>query len=286
MMVAVPDAATQDHRELTDVARAIAGGLLFGVPLLFTMELWWAGQRAGPTRSLLLLAIALTAALVLQRTSGFRRTVDIRWRDALLDAVDVVGISLVVVTVVLVVLREVTASTPLGIALGKIVQQALAFTIGAGVAHHYLRESRGEPADDRTGGEDRSIDATVADIGATAIGAVFIALNVAPTDEIPMLHAQIDPVWTVVVVATSLAASYLIVFVAGFSGQAQRRDQRGILQHPSTETTVCYLVSLLCSLGMLAMFDRLTGSWAQDLSMAVILGFPATVGGAAGRLAV
>lgn len=276
------------HEELTDLARATAGGLLFGVPLLYTMELWWSGQRATPAQSLAVLAVTLVISVALQRTAGFRRTIDIRWRDAAADAIEVVGLSLVVVAVVLVVLREITTDTPLGVSLGKIVHQALAFSVGAGVAHHYLRESRNGSDDDDDGRPHarRTIDATVADVGATAVGSVFIALNIAPTDEVPMLHAQIDPVWTIAVLVMSVATSYLIVFVAGFAGEEQRRNQDGILQHPLTETAACYLVALVCSGAMLALFERLEGSWSEVTSMTVILAFPASVGGAAGRLAV
>lgn len=273
--------------ELVDLARATAGGLLFGVPLLYTMELWWSGQRAAPRQTLVVLGITLIVAIALQRTAGFRRTVDIRWRDAVIDGIEVVGLSLVVVTVVLVALREITSATPVGVSLGKIVHQALAFSIGAGVAHHYLRESRDESDEDvKSRRKHATIDATLADIGATAVGAIFIALNIAPTDEIPMLHAQSAPVWTIVVLAMSLAASFLIVFVAGFAGEEQRRNQEGILQHPITETVVCYLAALLCSAAMLVLFDRLEGGWIQMMSTTVLLAFPASIGGAAGRLAV
>lgn len=86
--------------------------------------------------------------------------------------------------------------------------------------------------------------------------------------------------------AASLAISYLIVFVAGFSGEQQRRDQAGVLQHPITETVVCYLVALVSAITMLALFHRLRGPWTLDLSRAVVLALPAAVGGAAGRLAV
>lgn len=295
---------TSGRQELTDLARAVAGGLLFGVPLLYTMELWWTGQRATPAQNLAVLAVTFVVMVLLQRTSGFRQSRDVRLRDAAIDAVDAMGVSLVVVTLVLVLLREITPDTPLAVALGKIVHQALAFSIGAGVAHHYLRESRDEDDDEDNGDEgddgevvddddagaghagSNGINPTLADLGATAVGAVFIALNVAPTDEVPMLASALGIAWALALLVASLVISYIIVFVAGFAGERQRRDQKGILQHPMTETVVCYLVSLAAAAGMLRLFDRLDGPWTDTLTKAVILALPATIGGAAGRLAV
>lgn len=182
------------RREVDDLARAAAGGFLFGVPLLYTTELWWTGERATPVQTLSVLLATFVVMTLLQRTSGFRRTTDVRWRDALVDATDGVALSLVVVTVVLVLLREITPDTPMQVALGKIVHQALAFAIGAGVAHHYLGESRDRDTDDSSEDdpEELGINPTVADVGASAVGAVFIALNIAPTAEVPMLDAALQ----------------------------------------------------------------------------------------------
>lgn len=38
--------------EATDVVRAVSGGLLFGVPLLYTMEVWFTGSHASPAQVL------------------------------------------------------------------------------------------------------------------------------------------------------------------------------------------------------------------------------------------
>ncbi|MBW3537739.1 MAG: TIGR02587 family membrane protein, partial [Actinobacteria bacterium] len=45
--------------ESQDLARGIAGGLLFGVPLLYTMEVWWLGGTTSPPRMLVILGVTL-----------------------------------------------------------------------------------------------------------------------------------------------------------------------------------------------------------------------------------
>ena len=87
-------------------------------------------------------------------------------------------------------------------------------------------------------------------------------------------------------VVASLLASYGIVFVAGFSGQGARRTHRGAFQRPITETVVCYLLSLAVALLLLWMFQRGVEPWNDVLARVIVLGFPAAIGGAAGRLAI
>jgi putative integral membrane protein (TIGR02587 family) len=274
--------------ELYELTRAASGGLLFGIPLLYTMEVWWTGRLStGPLPMALVLAVTFVVVFLLNRTAGFRSTADVRWRDALADSVEAVAIGLVLSLGVLVLLREVDGATPLAVGLGKVVYETMPFCIGIGVASHFLRQGRDEDdASSRRPRRSEGLNATVADIGATIIGASFLALNIAPTDEVPMLAATMSPLWLLVVMVASLVASYGIVFVAGFGGEEQRHTQVGVFQHPVTETVACYLVALVCAALMLLVFQRLDGPWPDALARVVVLGFPATVGGAAGRLAM
>jgi putative integral membrane protein (TIGR02587 family) len=232
---------------------------------------------------------------LLTRTSGFRSSKDVRAIDAAIDSVDAVAVGLVCVTIVLVLLREITATTPPAEALGKVVYEALPFAIGVALARHFLQRSRDadDDADSDSSAKDEaapdtSINATFADLGATVIGAVFIAFNISPTDEVPMLAAASSPAWLLGIVGASLVISYGIVFEAGFSSQTKRRQQQGVLQHPLTETVVCYLVALLSAAFMLWLFQNLdlAAPWPMTLSHVLVLGLPACIGGAAGRLAL
>ena len=269
--------------ELTDVVRGICGGMLFGIPLLYTMEVWWVGATTSPTAMLAVLAVSFAIVVLLNRTSGFRSTRDVRLTDALMDSVEALAIGLLCVFAVLVLIREITSVTPRQEALGKVVYQALPFVIGVGLASHFLRKGRtegdnGEP----------TINPTLADVGATLLGSVFVALNIAPTDEIPMILGAMSPPWVIAVALTSLLLSYAIVFEAGFSDEDRRRKAVGVMQRPVTETFVCYLLSLASAAVMMWFFQRWTFADPFDLvlQLTIVLGLPATIGGAAGRLAV
>nr|WP_256478682.1 DUF2391 family protein [Chroococcidiopsis sp. CCMEE 29] len=82
--------------------------------------------------------------------------------------------------------------------------------------------------------------------------------------------------------------SYGIVFEAGFANQRKRQQQQGIFQRPLSETIASYLISLIGSTIMLYFFQQLSFDepWSVWLSYTILLGLPATIGGAAGRLAI
>ncbi len=274
--------------EFEDVARAVSGGMLFGIPLLYTMEVWWIGSSTDPERLFAVLLVTAVVVFMLVRTSGFRSTADVKLRDALKDTVETLALGLVSVALLLLLLREIDLGTPRGQLLGKVVYESAPFAIGIAVASSFLRRGRAESDSGSKARSDRSLNATATDVGATLLGSVFVAFNIAPTDEVPMIASAMSPEWLVLTMVATLAITYVIVFEAGFSDEEHRRSQPGVLQHPLTETVACYLVALVSSAVMLWFFQRSASGLplAVATSQVIVLGLPAAVGGAAGRLAV
>ncbi|MBD2462778.1 TIGR02587 family membrane protein [Oscillatoria sp. FACHB-1407] len=284
--------------EIRDIVRGACGGFLFGIPLLYTMEVWWIGSFIEPPRMLIAIAATFVVVFMLNRTSGFRNTRDTNLQDAAMDSVEAIALGLACAALILTLLREIAPSTPLDEALGKIIYEGVPFTLGVALARQLLRaddngngqettESRGR----QSGSSQTSspaINDTLSDIGGTLIGSLFIAFNIAPTDEVAMLSSAVSPPWLIAIIVTSLLISYGIVFEANFSDQKKRKQQRGIFQRPLSETVMSYLVSLAAAAVMLWFFDQLSfdDPWSMWLSYTLILGLPATIGGAAGRLAV
>ncbi|AFY34742.1 TIGR02587 family membrane protein [Calothrix sp. PCC 7507] len=285
------------NSEINDIIRGACGGFLFGIPLLYTMEVWWVGSQAKP--QLMMLAIALTFIVVflLNQTEGFRkRRRKSRIDQTIIDTIEAIAIGLFCSTFMLFLLQELTPETSLKESLGKIIFESVPFTLGVALANQFLEntsntnkeEQAGYQANQPAKKQQNDLNATFADIGATLIGATVIAFNIAPTDEISMLAAAASPPWLLAIIATSLLISYGIVFQAGFSDQQKRRQQKGIFQRPLSETTMSYLVSLLAGTFMLWFFQKLSLSdpWTMWLDHTLLLGLPATIGGAAGRLAI
>ncbi len=283
--------------EFDDIVRGVSGGFLFGIPLLYTMEVWWIGSEISPPIMLAILATTFVVVFLLNRTEGFRKAQSQQFLDNLMDSVQLLAIGIVCVTVVLILLGEIKLGTPLNEALGKIVLESIPFALGAALSRAFLSGDRwscsedndsGKPGDRAKQASKAGLQATLADIGATLIGAMIIAFNIAPTDEIPMLNGSVSPPLLLAIIAASLVISYGIVFQAGFTTQQKRRQQQGIFQRPISETVASYLVSLLAAAFMLLFFNRLAfdDPWTLWLHYTLLLGFPASVGGAAGRIAL
>jgi putative integral membrane protein (TIGR02587 family) len=281
------------HQELKDLIRGVSCGFLFGIPLLYTMEVWWIGSSVEPLR--LLIAIVLTFAIVflLNQTSGFRNAADIRFKDAVMDSVEAIALGIFCTSCVLVMFQEISLDTPLGEALGKLIYESVPFALGVALSNQFLKDAPNE-SEKRSNNRQppstpkKQINGTLADIGATSIGGIIVAFSIAPTDEVPMLAASTSGSWLLVLIVASLLISYAIVFAANFSNQSKRQKQEGIFQDPFSETVISYLISLIVTAIMLYFFDQLNFSdpWSMWLRYTLILGLPTTVGGAAGRLAV
>jgi putative integral membrane protein (TIGR02587 family) len=292
--------------EFHDLIRGVSGGFLFGIPLLYTMEVWWLGSVVQPQRMIVALLSTFVVVLLLNRMAGFRHSRDVSLIDAAIDSIEALAIGLICVALMLVLLREITFATPLDEILGKIIFESVPFAIGVALANQFLSKASDDQHDqnntrspgargdarqqlDRAAADDQDqLRGTIADIGATLVGATIIAFNIAPTDEIPMLAAATSPVWLLCIIGASLLISYGIVFEANFADQQKRRQQRGIFQRPLSETVASYLVSLFAAAFMLWFFEQLSFNdpWTMWLDHTLLLGLPATVGGAAGRLAI
>ncbi|MGL5804418.1 MAG: TIGR02587 family membrane protein [Xenococcaceae cyanobacterium] len=280
--------------EFKDLIEGISGGFLFGVPLLYTMEVWFIGSRVQPKILLLILGVTYVVILLLNRVVGFRENSKHRTIDAAAESVEAMAIGLVCAAVMLVLLQEISWQSSLGEALGKIIFESVPFSFGVALSRLILRGDRELPNQAKSQRQSRKKATnlmcadTVADLSATSIGAAIVAFAIAPTDEVPMLAVAASPPWLLAIIAVSLLISYAIVFVACFTDREKRRQQQGFFQRPSGETIFSYLVSLLVSALMLWFFQQLSWQdpWDLWLDYTIILGLPATIGGAAGRIAL
>jgi putative integral membrane protein (TIGR02587 family) len=273
-------------RELGDFVRAASGAFLFGAPLLFTMEMWWLGTYAAPWKLLVLLGVAFIANLGLAHFAGFKREGH-SFAASAEQAVEAVAVGIVASLVVLLALNRIGPSDPLDVILGKIVVQVVPLSVGASVANAVFArgmDRQGDAAQPRHS----SWQATLNDIGATATGGVLIGFSIAPTDEVSMLAVELTSGHLLAVIALSLVLTYAIVFESGFDRTHVTRPGGGMFQSPIAETVAAYVVSLLVAAGALFLFNELDldTPFRHVLAQVLVLGMPAAIGGAAGRLVV
>jgi putative integral membrane protein (TIGR02587 family) len=248
------------------------------------MEMWWIGEYTSTTYLLIFLGVALIANLGLTYAAGFKR--ESTFRTTIDETIDVVAVGITGATVMLLVLNQIGPGEPLESALGKIVVQAVPLSIGASVANQVFGTRTGSKSrqGEQNGQTLTPWQALFSDVGATAIGGVFVGASIAPTEEIPMIAAALEYWHLLAVVAFSLLISYGIVFASGFDVPGQE----GLFQHPFTETMLAYVVALIVSFFALYLFGQITfdDPLLSIVEQVIVLGVPTTVGGAAGRLVV
>lgn len=263
---------------LSEYGRGIAGGFLFSLPLLYTMEVWQAGASVSPLR--LLVATAATYVLL----CGFNAFAGLRFDSNLtevaIDSVEEMGLGLALSVALLLILGRF----PEGAGLPEIVNQAvlegLFVAVGVSVGTAQLSGA---------GGEDRGMPkgrqtSIWSEVVLAICGALLIAANVAPTDEVLQLAASMAPWQLIAVCALSIALAATLMFFSRFVGSGRFKENRSSLS-VLRGTALTYAAALVTSAGLLWFFGRFDDHpLVLDVAMCVVLGFAATLGASAGRL--
>jgi putative integral membrane protein (TIGR02587 family) len=273
-------------RSLQEYARGVAGGLLFSLPLLYTMEVWWAGFLARPSYLLAYFAAGFLLLFAYNRYSGLHE--DASWLEVAFEAVEEMGLGLLVSVLMLWLLGQIQAGMPLSEIIGKVVVEGVTAAIGVSVGSAQFGGNGKGGGGQGMKQRDDSPEAVgiPGQIALAACGAVLFASNVAPTEEIVMIAAEASR-WKVLGLALlSLGLCALILFYSDFrgAGRAHPHDERSWTMVVS-RTFLNYAVALAASAFILWFFGRFAGaSLATGLAQTVVLGVAAALGAAAGRL--
>jgi putative integral membrane protein (TIGR02587 family) len=267
---------TDNTRYLRGLARAGGGAIIFALPLLMTMEMWALGFTMDPPRLLALIVLLLPALVLLSYHAGFEKTSS--WREDAVDAIVAYAVGFLMSGLVLWLLGVIDRHTPLAALVGTITVQTVPASLGAMLARSLLT---GEHAD-----EDRRPDSSYrGEIFIMAIGALFLAFSIAPTEEVLLIAYKLSPVKTVMVAVVSLALMHAFVYAVEFRGQAARAEYTTPAGEFLRLTVVGYAVALLISAYVLWTFGSLDNLHpAEGARAAVVLGFPAAIGAASARL--
>jgi putative integral membrane protein (TIGR02587 family) len=269
-----------DREFLKGVARAFAGAIIFALPMLMTMEMWSIGFYIDPWRLILLILIQIPLLTALSHISGFKDTEG--WLDDLLDAFVAIAVAAIAATVILFVFSVIGFDTGAQEAIGKIAIQTFPASIGAMLANDQL--SGGEN-DDNTKEERAKHGPYPAEMLLMVTGALFLGLNVAPTEEMILLSYMMNPAREIALIAISLVAMHAFVYSLEFRGGRQPHPDVAFWSLFLRYTVVGYALVLVICLYLLWTFGRTDGSgWNEIISSVVVLGFPCAIGAAAARL--
>lgn len=264
---------------MQEYARGVGGGFLFSVPLLYTMEVWWAGFTIGPLQLLVGMAAVFLLLCAYNAYAGIRY--DSSVAEFAIDSVEELGLGLVLAALVLLLLGRIGAEQqPLEI-IGKIVVEGLFVAIGVSVGTAQLGRDREENGSGSPQGRRQTI---LSEVAVACCGAVLIAANVGPTEEILLLAASMHTWHLIGTMVSSLVLAAVLMFFSHFRGSGRFADARGVLALVEG-SFVTYGTALAVSAGILAFFDRFDGhSIHLAAAQSVVLALPATLGAAAGRL--
>ena len=272
-------------QSLQDLVRAAGGGLIIGLPLLFTMEMWWHGFLLPAWKILLLLAVTFVIVIGYSALSGFRR--DRSTQQLIVDSVQTMGIAAVVAVLALLALGRIGPEVGLRDSVGKVALQMIPIAFGVSLAGAQLAAPEDDESERGSNAADRAATGTLGRLFVAAGAAVLFALNVAATEEPMLLGIQAGPWLLLGVMAGSYLVTLAIVFQSDFRGGRSPELRDGILSRPMTETAAAYAISLVVSLMLLWSFGRTEGMSASAIvGQVVMLGVVASFGAAAGRLLV
>jgi len=268
--------ASEARKFIVGMARAFGGALIFALPMLMTMEMWYLGFHMDRWRLALLLLLLLPLLVGLGHYIGFEATFG--WRDDLRDALIAIAVGAATSALILLGFAVLAAAMSPSELLGKIAIQTVPASIGAMLARSELGARDEELGPRGEGGYGGALMLMAA-------GALFLGLNVAPTEEMVLIAYQMTRWHAVFLALLSLILMHGFVYAVEFRGQAALPPDTPFWSAFLRFTVVGYGLSLLISLYVLWTFGRTDGEAPAHIAMAmVVLGFPAAVGAAAARL--
>jgi putative integral membrane protein (TIGR02587 family) len=163
--------------------------------------------------------------------------------------------------------------------LGTVAIQAVPAAFGAALAQSQLG---GVAARQK---EEREEASYWAELFLMIAGALFLAFNIAPTEEIQIITQGLDAWQFLIIVGITLVIMHGFVYGVDFAGQEARPEHRGVVGEFVLYTVVGYVLVLLVCLYVLWVLGQIDNeNPVEVLQMMVTLSFPAALGAAAARL--
>jgi putative integral membrane protein (TIGR02587 family) len=270
-----------DRRFFVGLARAFGGAVLFSLPLLMTMEMWWLGFYLDRVKLVLFMVLMIPVVVALDYFSGFEETAS--WREDLMDGMIAYGVGLVASLVILLLFGIVDFGQPLREVVGKVAIQSVPASFGAVLANSQLAGGgNGGPETRRK--EEAGYGAQ---LFIMAAGAVFLAFNVAPTEEMILISFVMSSWHALAMMAASLLMMHGFVYASAFRGSPRVARGTPAWSLFLRNTVVGYAIALAVSAYVLWTFGRLEhGVMSTYVMMTLVLGFPAALGAAAARLII
>lgn len=278
-------AAMAAHRPISETlfqyGRSVAGGLLFAVASMYTMEIWWQGYTA-PAYVILTAFLAMLVLLVAYaHYDGFED--DNSLSGNAFEAMESVALGFAITAIVLKLVGQLPPQASAFEIIARITMVGVHASIGVAVGTAQLGASASGDGDGDDGEDETEKRGLVHDVALAVLGAILIGSSVAPTEEIVMVAVEARP-WQVLAVALlSLGVAAGIVSYVDFRGSG--RFKSAFAGGPLGGACATYAFALLVAGALLWAGGRYGSlSLAASVDAIVILGLPCTLGASAGRM--
>ncbi len=278
---ALADEGASSARFATGLGRALAGALVFALPMLMTMEMWELGAHVDRSRLAILLAVTLPLLVGLAHFVGFEATFG--WREDVRDALVAVAVGASASAAILWLFGALAPGMTADEIVGAVALQTVPASMGALLASGQFGRESEEDTDKEIG--EPGPQGYASELFFMAAGALFLSLNVAPTEEMVLIAYRIVPAQELALAALSILGMHAFVYAVNFRGQEERPDEARFRLLFFRFTVVGYAIVLLTSCYVLWTFGRLDGTAPTDaLSTIIVLSFPGALGAAAARV--
>jgi putative integral membrane protein (TIGR02587 family) len=218
------------------------------------------------------------------RMIGFESTTT--WNAALRDTAIAYALGIGMSAAILVMLGSIKAGAPFSEVIGKVSIQAVPASIGALLG----RSQFGQHQADDDLADHNQISAAIStrygrELFLMLVGALFLNLNIAPTDEVMLISFKMTPWHALTVILVSIAIMHAFVYAVAFRGTHEIPIDTPRWHIFFRFTLPGYVVSLGISLYVLWIFGRLDNSVPSQMLMpTLVLSLPGAIGAAAARL--
>jgi putative integral membrane protein (TIGR02587 family) len=266
---------TPNRHFAVGLARAFGGAIVFSLPMLMTAEMWWLGYYMARWRLLLLLLLWIPLLIRLAYYAGFEETTS--FTDDAVDAFVALAVGFVSSGLILALFNVLRPGVSFSALTAILTLQAIPASIGAMLAQSQLgqREEENQRPEPGYWGE----------LLLMAVGAIFLAFNIAPTDEIVLLAGKMMIWHSIALIGISLLLMHGFVYAVEFRGATKLPETVSQLRAFGRFTVPGYALVLVISFYSLWTFGRMDGvGLTPALMQTVVLAFPAAIGAASARL--
>lgn len=279
------------RESLKEYGRGLTGGLLFSLPMLYTMELWWAGFIANSIQLLLYFLIGMALLLIYNRYVGMRPNHS--FLEGLLESVEEMGLAILLTVFILWITGRISGLMSISEISGKVIVETITVAIGISVGKSQLgsesseQEEEGHDSKEEDDKQDLKPPNLMRAMGIGLCGTILVASNVAPTEEVVVIAMEADYYKLLVIAMLSIGIGGTVLYFINFTGA----EKIALKPHHHIKalfgTLIMYAIALSSSAFMLWFFGRFTGIGLDGIiAQTIVLGFPASIGASAGRLLI